>query len=43
MLARSFYERMGGEICGETEETRDGAVLTSIAYGWVDVSVLSVQ
>ncbi|WP_143095371.1 GNAT family N-acetyltransferase [Donghicola eburneus] len=41
--ARGFYERLGGEICGEAEETRDGAVLTSVAYGWADVSVLAIQ
>lgn len=42
-LARRFYERLGGAICGETQETRDGAVLTSVAYGWADVSVLIAQ
>ncbi|MEY8882502.1 N-acetyltransferase family protein [Donghicola sp. XS_ASV15] len=41
--ARGFYERLGGEVCGEKEESRDGAVLTSVAYGWRDLSVLAVQ
>ncbi len=41
--ARGFYERLGGETCGEKQEDRDGAVLTSVAYGWRDLSALGAQ
>ncbi len=39
--ARAFYERLGGELCGEKQEVRDGAVLHSVAYGWPDLRVLA--
>ncbi|NVO27749.1 GNAT family N-acetyltransferase [Donghicola sp. C2-DW-16] len=39
--ARAFYEHLGGELCGEKQEDRDGAVLHSVAYGWPDLRVLA--
>lgn len=41
--ARGFYERLGGKVCGEKQEDRDGAVLHSVAYGWRDLSMLIAQ
>lgn len=39
--ARGFYGRLGGEVVGEKEDRRDGAVLIELAYGWRDLRILS--
>ncbi|MBN9082360.1 MAG: hypothetical protein BGP04_07495 [Rhizobiales bacterium 62-17] len=40
LQARGFYERLGGQVMGELEDKRDGAVLNELAYGWRDLLVL---
>lgn len=39
--ARSFYEHLGGTLIAERVEDFRGNVLTEVAYGWRDLSVLS--
>lgn len=41
--ARGFYERLGGEVVGEKEDERDGAVLIELAYGWRNLLALSLS
>ena len=36
--ARTFYERLGGEIIGEKAREESGAALVEVAYGWRDLS-----
>lgn len=38
--ARSFYERLGGQIVGEREEYFAQTLLKEVAYGWPDLWVL---
>jgi ribosomal protein S18 acetylase RimI-like enzyme len=40
--ARSFYEAIGGQIVLEREEVRSDTILREVAYGWDDLSSLSV-
>ena len=40
LIARSFYERLGGRVVGEQKEERPDAILVEVAYGWDDLSVL---
>jgi hypothetical protein len=41
LRARRFYERLGGVVCAEREETRPGFVLAEVAYAWRDLSIAS--
>ena len=38
--ARSFYERLGGALAGEKADEQSGAMVTEVAYGWSDLSLL---
>jgi ribosomal protein S18 acetylase RimI-like enzyme len=41
--ARHFYERLGGVVCAEREETRPDFVLAEVAYAWRDLSIISSE
>ncbi len=38
--ARRFYERLGGQYCGERQVKIGDASLLEVAYGWADVRIL---
>jgi ribosomal protein S18 acetylase RimI-like enzyme len=40
LIARKFYESLGGTIAGEQKEERPDATLFEVAYGWSDLSAL---
>jgi ribosomal protein S18 acetylase RimI-like enzyme len=40
LVARNFYERLGGTVVGEKNEERPNATLVELAYGWSDLSAL---
>jgi ribosomal protein S18 acetylase RimI-like enzyme len=40
VMARGFYERLGGAILGEQQDARPNETLVEVAYGWPDVSRL---
>ena len=40
LSARKFYEKLGGVCVDEKADEHSGAVLTEVAYGWVDLSRL---
>jgi ribosomal protein S18 acetylase RimI-like enzyme len=40
LLARGFYEAMGGVLAGERMERVGGWSVPSVAYRWVDIGVL---
>jgi ribosomal protein S18 acetylase RimI-like enzyme len=41
LVARSFYDRLGGTVVGEKkEEVTPDLALVEVAYGWRDLSVL---
>jgi ribosomal protein S18 acetylase RimI-like enzyme len=40
LIARNFYERLGGSVVGEKEEETPEAILVELAYGWEDLSAL---
>jgi len=39
--ARKFYEFLGGEKVDEQQTSRAGVILKEIAYGWMDITVLT--
>jgi hypothetical protein len=40
VVARRFYEKLGGTLSGAKEEAREGFVLAEVSYAWPDISVL---
>ena len=40
LVARNFYERLGGKVVGEKKEEGPRASLVELAYGWNDLSLL---
>jgi ribosomal protein S18 acetylase RimI-like enzyme len=40
LIARKFYERLGGTVVGEKKDETPSATLFEVAYGWCDLSVL---
>lgn len=40
MLARRFYEQLGGQMVKERTDKRENAALVEVAYGWSDLSLL---
>lgn len=38
MLARGFYEHLGGTIIGERQEQMEGVTLNEVGYGWHDLA-----
>jgi FR47-like protein len=38
--ACQFYEKLGGEIVDSKQQERGGAILTEVAYGWKDTTVI---
>jgi ribosomal protein S18 acetylase RimI-like enzyme len=40
LVARNFYERLGGTVVGEKKEETPDATLVEVAYGWDDLSAL---
>jgi ribosomal protein S18 acetylase RimI-like enzyme len=40
LVARSFYEDLGGTVVGEKKDEGPDATLVEVAYGWRDLSVL---
>jgi hypothetical protein len=41
LVARRFYEHLGGTVVGEKKDERPGITLFEVAYGWSDLSVLA--
>ena len=39
--ARSFYEALGGYLCGERQTQITGTWLPEVAYGWPDLNTLT--
>lgn len=40
VLARTFYEHLGGTLTGEKTEELSGATVVEVAYGWSDLGSL---
>jgi len=40
LVARRFYERLGGTVVGEKKDETPDLILVELAYGWSDVTVL---
>lgn len=40
VIARTFYERLGGTVVANRVDEAAGATLAEVAYGWRDVSAL---
>jgi ribosomal protein S18 acetylase RimI-like enzyme len=41
--ARTFYERLGGEVIGEKKDHREDITLIELAYGWRTLSILAAR